>query len=32
LIDLWRRLSRAEWAAVQAEALSLPLPGPITLS
>lgn len=30
-IDLWRRLSRAEWAAVEAEALSLPLPGPITV-
>ncbi|HUD64315.1 MAG TPA: crosslink repair DNA glycosylase YcaQ family protein [Candidatus Sulfotelmatobacter sp.] len=28
-IDLWRRLSSAEWAAVEAEALSLPLPGPI---
>jgi Winged helix DNA-binding domain len=30
-IDLWRRLSRAERAAVEAEALSLPLPGPITV-
>jgi Winged helix DNA-binding domain len=30
-IDLWRRLSRAEWSAVEAEALSLPLPGPITV-
>ena len=30
-IDLWRRLSRTEWAAVEAEALSLPLPGPITV-
>jgi hypothetical protein len=30
-IDLWRRPSRAEWAAVEAEALSLPLRGPITL-
>ena len=30
-IDLWRRLSPAEWAAVEAEALSLPLPGPITV-
>lgn len=26
-IDVWRRLSRAEWEAVEAEALSLPLPG-----
>ncbi len=30
-IDLWRRLSSAEWAAVEAEALSLPLRGPITV-
>ena len=30
-INLWRRLSSAEWAAVEAEALSLPLPGPITV-
>jgi hypothetical protein len=30
-IDLWRKLSRAERAAVEAEALSLPLPGPITV-
>jgi len=30
-IDLWRSLSSAEWAAVEAEALSLPLPGPITV-
>jgi len=30
-IDLWRRLSAAEWAAVEAEALSLPLRGPITV-
>ena len=30
-IDLWRSLSKAEWAAVEAEALSLPLPGPITV-
>jgi len=30
-IDLWRRLSSAEWAAVEAEALSLPLPGPISV-
>jgi hypothetical protein len=30
-IDLWRRPSRAEWWAVEAEALSLPLPGPITV-
>jgi len=30
-IDLWRRLSSAEWAAVEAEALSLPLAGPISV-
>ena len=30
-IGLWRRLSPAEWAAVEAEASSLPLPGPITV-
>lgn len=30
-VDLWRRLSSAEWEAVEAEALSLPLPGPITV-
>jgi Winged helix DNA-binding domain len=30
-IDLWRRLSSAEWAAAEAEALSLPLPGPLTV-
>ncbi len=30
-IDLWRRLSSAEWAAVEAETLSLPLPGPISV-
>jgi hypothetical protein len=30
-IDLWRRLSSVEWAAVEAEALSLPLRGPITV-
>jgi hypothetical protein len=30
-IDLWRRLLSAEWAAVEAEALSLPLPGPISV-
>ncbi|HUA21117.1 MAG TPA: crosslink repair DNA glycosylase YcaQ family protein [Bryobacteraceae bacterium] len=33
-IDLWRRFSPAEWEAVAAEALSLPLPGlsgPITV-
>jgi hypothetical protein len=30
-INLWRRLSSAEWAAVEAEALSLPLPGSITV-
>ena len=30
-IDLWRRLSSAEWAAVEAEALSLPLRRPITV-
>jgi len=26
-VDPWRKLSRAEWAAVEAEAASLPLPG-----
>lgn len=30
-INLWRRLSSAEWATVEAEALLLPLPGPITV-
>jgi hypothetical protein len=30
-INLWRRLSSAEWEAVEAEAFSLPLPGPITI-
>jgi hypothetical protein len=30
-IDLWGRLSRPERAAVEAEALSLPLPGPVTV-
>lgn len=33
-IEVWRRLSPAEWQAVEAEALSLPLPGlncPITV-
>ena len=30
-IDLWRRLSAAEWAAVEAEALSMPLRGPVTV-
>jgi hypothetical protein len=30
-IDLWRRLTSAEWAAVEAEALSMPLPGPISV-
>lgn len=30
-IDLWRRVSPAEWAAVEAEARSLPLPGPIVV-
>lgn len=30
-IDLWRRLPAAEWAAVEAEAMSLPLPGPIAV-
>lgn len=30
-IDLWRRLSSAEWAAVEAEALSLPLRSPIAV-
>jgi hypothetical protein len=30
-IDVWRRLSSAEWAAVEAEVMSLPLPGPITV-
>jgi hypothetical protein len=30
-IDLWRRLSAAEWRAVEAEALSLPLRGPMTV-
>jgi hypothetical protein len=30
-IDLWRSLAAAEWAALEAEALSLPLPGPITV-
>ena len=30
-IDLWRSLASAEWAAVEAEAWSLPLPGPITV-
>jgi hypothetical protein len=30
-IDLWRRLSRTQRAAVEAEAMSLPLPGPITV-
>ena len=32
-IDVWRSLSQGEWDAVEAEALSLPLPGlngPIT--
>jgi hypothetical protein len=28
-IDLWRKLSPAEWSAVEAEALSLPLAGPL---
>ena len=27
LIDAWRRLSRSEWEAVEAEAAALPLPG-----
>ena len=31
-MDLWRRLSPAEWEAVEAEALSLPLPGSITVT
>jgi hypothetical protein len=30
-IHLWRRLSPPEWAAVEAEALSLPLANPITI-
>jgi Winged helix DNA-binding domain len=30
-INLWRRVSPADWAAVEAEALSLPLPGTITV-
>jgi Winged helix DNA-binding domain len=30
-IDLWRRLTAAECAAVEAEAMSLPLPGPIVV-
>jgi hypothetical protein len=30
-IDLWRRLSSVEWAAVEAEALSLPLRGSIVV-
>ena len=30
-IDLWRRLTAAEWAAVEAEAMSLPLPGRIVV-
>lgn len=30
-IELWRRLSAAEWAAVEAEARSLPLPGPLVV-
>jgi Winged helix DNA-binding domain len=30
-IDLWRRLSSAEWTAVEAEAVSLPLAGPTTV-
>ena len=29
-IELWRRLSSQEWAAVEAEVLSLPLTGPMT--
>jgi len=27
----WRKLSPAEWAAVEAEARSLPLPGPLVV-
>lgn len=30
-IDLWKRLPAADWAAVEAEARGLPLPGPITV-
>jgi Winged helix DNA-binding domain len=30
-IELWRRLSSAEWAAVEGETLSLPLPGSISV-
>jgi hypothetical protein len=30
-ITLWRRLSAAEWSAVEAEALALPLSGPISV-
>lgn len=29
--DLWKRLPAADWAAVEAEARGLPLPGPITV-
>ena len=30
-IDLWKRLPATDWAAVEAEARGLPLPGPITV-
>jgi len=30
-LDLWKRLPAADWAAVEAEARGLPLPGPITV-
>lgn len=30
-INLWKRLRAADWAAVEAEARGLPLPGPITV-
>lgn len=30
-LDLWKRLPASDWAAVEAEARGLPLPGPITV-
>lgn len=30
-LDLWKRLPATDWAAVEAEARGLPLPGPITV-